>query len=308
MTGLGRFLTTDKTTQHTLKVAESIARGQVPILISGESGSGKKLLAAEIHRRSDRASGALHIVKGDDFQNQGELLASILAGAERATLVLDGVDLMSREAQAALVGFCDQQERERQTRKNLSPKARIIALSRKNLRASVQAGAFRSDLYFRLNGVPITIPPLRERPRDIAYLAQNFADSSAAWNGLPRKALSLEAQDKLILWNWPGNVSELQSVMERAVAISQGPFIGAADLLITDFEQGVAQRNFGPGMTISQVEKNLILQTLEFTRQNRTRAAQLLGISIRTLRNKLQEYRVGQDSFSTTEAEHELSL
>jgi len=134
------------------------------------------------------------------------------------------------------------------------------------------------------------------RPADVELLARFFVDVSAHLNGKAPKSLSTAALDKLQSWRWPGNVRELENVIERAVLISAGQEIGANEIAISDFEElcvsSEAPQSLAPGMTISEAERRLIMKTLEYTEQNRTRAAQLLGISIRTLRNKLHEYGV----------------
>jgi two-component system response regulator FlrC len=168
------------------------------------------------------------------------------------------------------------------------------------LRAAVRAGTFREDLYYRLNVIPLHIPALRNRPNDIVVLAEHFVKISGILNSRPVSKLSGEALRKIQSWIWPGNVRELENVMERAVLVSNSDTIGAEHVLIesqqpamgpsaaSGHQQGLV---IGAGVTIAEMEKQLILTTLDKTNQNRTQAAKLLGISIRTLRNKLHEYR-----------------
>jgi DNA-binding NtrC family response regulator len=182
---------------------------------------------------------------------------------------------------------------------------RIIATSNRNLSEAVREGAFREDLLFRLNVVNLKIPPLRERPADVLELAQHFIARYAAANGVPPRPLSAEARHGLMVARWPGNVRELENCMHRAVLLAIGDEIGADAILSPDGARLDASRN--PmvvhaamaaeqvtrglvGRTVAEVERDLILETLKHCLGNRTHAANILGISIRTLRNKLNEY------------------
>jgi len=182
---------------------------------------------------------------------------------------------------------------------------RIVATSNRNLTDAVREGKFREDLWFRLNVVNLKIPPLRERPSDIAELAQYFAKKYSEANGLPVRPLSAEARRALNVNRWPGNVRELENTLHRAVLLSTGPEIGVDGILTPegtrlDQARGGAvahaamaaeqvTRNL-VGRTVAEVERDLILETLKHCLGNRTHAANILGISIRTLRNKLNEY------------------
>lgn len=168
---------------------------------------------------------------------------------------------------------------------------RIVATSNRDLKQLVEDGRFREDLFYRLNVIPLQVPPLRSRPLDIEMLAQMFMEISCQENGLGRKSLSAEALDKLKSWKWPGNVRELQNVIERSVLLCADPSIPRDGVLINGYEEMVDENRLRPGMTVSEAEKLLILKTLEHTGQNRTHAAEMLGISIRTLRNKINEYK-----------------
>ncbi len=181
---------------------------------------------------------------------------------------------------------------------------RILATSNRILTDAVREGKFREDLLFRLNVVNLKIPPLRERPADISELANYFIKKYSDANGLPVRALSSEAQRALATARWPGNVRELENTMHRAVLMSTGAEIGIDDILAPDgarLGQGAGPvghaamaaeqvtRNL-VGRTVAEVERDLILETLKHCLGNRTHAANILGISIRTLRNKLNEY------------------
>jgi len=183
---------------------------------------------------------------------------------------------------------------------------RIIATSNRNLAEAVRAGTFREDLMFRLNVVNLKIPPLRERPADIPELANYFIKKYSDTNGLPVRPLSVEARRALNANRWPGNVRELENTLHRAVILSTGAEIGVDGILSPDGARLDASRGTGVaeqavmaaeqvtrnlvGRTVAEVERDLILETLKHCLGNRTHAANILGISIRTLRNKLNEY------------------
>jgi DNA-binding NtrC family response regulator len=186
---------------------------------------------------------------------------------------------------------------------------RIIATSNRNLADAVREGTFREDLLFRLNVVNLKIPPLRERPADILELAQHFAKKYADANGVPLRPISAEARRVLSSNRWQGNVRELENTMHRSVLMAQGDEIGAEAILTPDGDRldlartvpAVAHATFAAeqvtralvGRTVADVERDLILETLKHCLGNRTHAANILGISIRTLRNKLNEYADG---------------
>jgi two-component system response regulator FlrC len=168
---------------------------------------------------------------------------------------------------------------------------RVVATSNRDLAALVKQGGFREDLYYRINVIPLRIPSLRERPEDVVALAEHFLKVSAILNGRNVTKLSAGAVLKLKQWRWPGNVRELENVIERAVLLCQGDEIKPDHLAIDTRLRGPTEDTLSAGMTIAEMEKSLILRTLEKTNQNRTQAAKILGISIRTLRNKLNEYK-----------------
>jgi DNA-binding NtrC family response regulator len=182
---------------------------------------------------------------------------------------------------------------------------RIIATSNRNLVDAVREGAFREDLLFRLNVVNLKLPPLRERPADVIELAQHFIGKYAAANGVPARPLSAAARHVLAVGRWPGNVRELENTIHRAVLLATGEEIGAEAILTPDgarldearppsvVHAAMAAEQVARGLvgrTVAEVEQDLILQTLKHCLGNRTHAANILGISIRTLRNKLNEY------------------
>jgi two-component system response regulator AtoC len=157
----------------------------------------------------------------------------------------------------------------------------------------VKLGQFREDLFYRLNVIPIEIPALRFRVRDIEHLAAHFLEQSCQTNHIQSKKLSVEAISKLCAWSWPGNIRELQNVIERSVLLSRNQVICADEILIENFVLNNGDKRLRVGMTVQEAERLLIEKTLEHTDQNRTQAAYMLGISVRTLRNKLNEYKLG---------------
>ena len=170
---------------------------------------------------------------------------------------------------------------------------RIVATTNRDLREMVKNQTFREDLYYRLNVIPLRIPSLRERPDDIITLAEHFIKVSAILNSKPGAQLSPHASSKLKEWSWPGNVRELENVVERAVLMAPTSEIKSEHIMIENHQmEQTTPLKIVAGVTIADMERQLIFKTLDRTNQNRTQAARLLGISIRTLRNKLHEYRI----------------
>lgn len=158
----------------------------------------------------------------------------------------------------------------------------------------VKKGEFRQDLFYRLNVIPLRIPSLRARPSDLASLVQYFLQKVASENDMAIKSVSVDAMEKLGRWNWPGNVRELQNVIERSCLMSENQVLKVQDIQIDDNRPAAVapqENGLSAGMTIQEAEKRLIFKTLMHTGENRTKAAKILGISIRTLRNKLNEYK-----------------
>ncbi|WP_282571775.1 sigma-54 dependent transcriptional regulator [Roseomonas acroporae] len=308
--------------------ATQIARSEASVLITGESGTGKEVLAHHLHRHSRRARGpfvALNcaalpesLLESELFGHEKGAFSGAVAQrkgrfeqAQGGTLLLDEIGEMDLRLQAKLLRAI--QEREIDRLGGNAPvrvDVRILAATNRDLAAEARAGRFREDLYFRLNVVPLRIPPLRERRGDILPLAEHFAARFADANGLPRRPLSAPAAAALLAHPWPGNVRELENALHRAVLLASGDVIGAeaVELSPTAAPAPAAQPGdhvpAGPlpvpaaggvaalvGRRVEEVERDLILETLTHCLGNRTRAAEILGISIRTLRNKLHEYR-----------------
>ena len=198
---------------------------------------------------------------------------------------------------------------------------RILATSNRKLEEEIVKGTFREDLYFRLNVVSLDIPPLAQRPGDIIALARHFASKYSESNGMPARALPKATQEKLLSHSWPGNVRELENTMHRAILLASGDDIGPDAILINAGPRGAtpqpastasagASGSMDPaamiGKTVSEVERELIIHTLDHCLGNRTHAANILGISIRTLRNKLKQYN--SDGFQVPTPGSESSL
>ena len=312
--GERRIVTRAPALQRILAVAAGVAASRAPILLEGESGTGKELVARYVHAAGPRRSQAFVAINCAALPR--ELLESELFGHERGaftgatarklgkfelahggTLLLDEVSEMEPALQAKLLRVLQEHEVDRVG--GLRPVAidtRVIATTNRPLRALVASGAFRRDLYYRLNVIPLTLPPLRSRREDIDALIDHFCRRFAA--GQP---LTVEAAARAYLKRqpWPGNVRELEHVIERGALLATGGVITAADVQI-DEEPLAEPATSGSlaGLTVHEVERRLIMETLRRTNNNRSRAAEMLGISVRTLRNKLAEYRTGGDGAS----------
>ncbi len=302
--------TADAKMKKILEIAENVATSRATILLHGESGTGKELLAHYIHARSNRSQKtfvALNCAAVPDGLLESELFGyerGAFTGADarkigkfehahQSTFLLDEISELPLNLQAKILRVIQEGEIERLgSLKPIKVDVRIVAATNRNLAELVKLGQFREDLYYRLNVIPIEIPPLRQRVRDIELLSHTFVELSCVTNGLARKTLGETALSKLKSWRWPGNVRELQNVIERSVLLSRAQVIEDRDVAIEMPNSETDEVELSAGMTIGEVEKLLILKTLEYTNQNRTQAAQLLGISIRTLRNKLNEYKV----------------
>ncbi len=313
----------DDAMMHVVKLAQQIAPSDASVLITGESGTGKEVLARYVHARSNRARGPFISVNCAAIPET--LLESELFGHEKGaftgavarrigkfeeanggTLLLDEISEMDVRLQAKLLRALQERVIDRVGGTRPVPvDIRIIATSNRNLSESVREGAFREDLLFRLNVVNLKIPPLRERPADVLELAQHFVRLYSQANGIALRPLSTDAKRQLSLARWPGNVRELENTMHRAVLMASGDDIGPDAILSPEglrLDQtkpaAVAHAAMAAeavtrslvGRTVADVERDLILETLKHCLGNRTHAANILGISIRTLRNKLNEY------------------
>ncbi len=305
-----------------LKMVNQVAKTDATVLILGESGTGKEIIADTIHRNSDRHQGPY--VKVNCGAIPENLLESELFGyekgaftgavkrkigkfqrAEGGTIFLDEIGELSLSMQVKILRVL--QEREVELVGGLETytvDTRIITATNQNLYEKVKKQAFREDLYYRLNVFPIELPPLRERKEDIPLLAEHFLEKYQQELGKKNVVISKEALDALMDYNWPGNIRELENIIERTLIISSNQVIEKKDLppgLITggvsadSNAQHPDDRTFQlprEGINLDLLEKNLILQALERTDFNQTRAAKLLGISRHTLLYRMEKYQL----------------
>ena len=317
----------DASMKQVIALADQIAPSDASVLITGESGTGKEVMAKYLHSKSRRAGRAFISVNCAAIPES--LLESELFGHEKGaftgaiarrigkfeeatggTLLLDEISEMDVRLQSKLLRAIQERVIDRVGGTRPVPvDIRIIATSNRNLADAVREGTFREDLLFRLNVVNLKIPPLRERPADIMELAQHFARKYAEANGVPVRPISADARHVLTTNRWQGNVRELENTIHRSVLMANGDEIGADAILTPDGDRldlaksapAVAHATFAAeqvtralvGRTVADVERDLILETLKHCLGNRTHAANILGISIRTLRNKLNEYADG---------------
>lgn len=306
----------DKKTEAVLKLAKQVAPSEANILLTGQSGTGKEVFSRFIHDNSKRANKKFVAVNCAAIPET--LLESELFGYEKGaftgavarrigkfeeasggTLLLDEISETDVKIQAKLLRAIQEKEIDRIGGKApIKVDTRIIATSNRNLDECVKNGTFRQDLYYRLNVVNINIPPLKDRPDDIIVLAKHFAKKYSELNDIPLKEMTPTAEQKLLNYLWPGNVRELENTVHRAVLLSTGDKIDEDAILLDDID-AVINPAAGTemsgaefvGSTVASMERNLIIDTLKHTMGNRTTAANILGISIRTLRNKLKQYQ-----------------
>ncbi len=316
----------DPTMTAVMMLADQVAGSEASILITGESGVGKEVMARYVHKKSRRADKPFisvncaaipeNLLESELFGHEKGAFTGAVARrigkfeeANGGTLLLDEISEMDARLQAKLLRAIQEREIDRVGgSKPVKVDIRILATSNRDLAVAVRDGVFREDLLYRLNVVNLRLPALRERPADVIALAEHFVKKYAAANALPERPLSAEARRRLASHRWPGNVRELENAMHRAVLLSSGPEIEDSAIRLPDGQPmgppsdvgvqaasravqaaDMAARAF-VGQTVAEVEQRLILDTLSHCLGNRTHAANILGISIRTLRNKLKEY------------------
>ncbi|HXG49536.1 MAG TPA: sigma-54 dependent transcriptional regulator [Methylomirabilota bacterium] len=304
------------------QLIRKVARTQATVLIQGESGTGKELVARALYRQSPRAG--MPFIKVNCAAIPENLIESEFFGHEKGaftgainkregrfelahggTILLDEISEISPTVQAKLLRVLQERELERVGgNRTIKVDVRVIATTNRRLQESVDRKEFRQDLFFRLNVVPIVVPPLRERMEDVPLLAEQFCQRFARKHGVDIKGIAPECMATLMKHTWPGNVRELQNVIERAVILcSEGGVLESIHLGLADNAVGPVSSGRSQGVettavadaegtfpTLSEVEKRHILAALKQSKGNRTHAAKMLSISIRTLRNKLNEY------------------
>ncbi|MDB5497756.1 MAG: transcriptional regulator FlbD, partial [Phenylobacterium sp.] len=315
----------DPAMQAVIAMADQIAPSDASILITGESGVGKEVIARYVHQKSRRASRPFisvncaaipeNLLESELFGHEKGAFTGAVARrigkfeeANGGTLLLDEISEMDGRLQAKLLRALQEREIDRVGgAKPVKVDIRILATSNRDLAQAVKEGVFREDLLYRLNVVNLRLPALRERPGDVLALAEHFVRKYAAANGAPERPLSAEARRRLASHRWPGNVRELENAMHRAVLMASGAEIAEDAIRLPDGQPFAsadpharaaqaaslaaesASRSY-VGQTVAAMEQQLIIDTLEHCLGNRTHAANILGISIRTLRNKLKEY------------------
>ncbi|MEE2716716.1 MAG: sigma-54 dependent transcriptional regulator [SAR324 cluster bacterium] len=326
-----------------LEVTRNISKAKAPVLIQSESGTGKELLARFIHLNSDRANKpfvAINCAALPDTLLESELFGykkGAFTGAntdhrgkfEQAhtgSILLDEISEMALPLQAKLLRVLQEYEIDKVGGdRPVSIDVRVIATTNREMLQMIESGKFREDLYFRLNVIPLALPPLRDRKDDIHVLVDHFLDKHARINERDKPVITQEAMDMFMHYNWRGNVRELENVVERALLLCNGKEVQPHNLLMhSQTGQGSLNADLAAavspnasvsgtpatlptsngsalgievGMSMKEAEKKLIFETLRETKGNRTKAAQMLGISIRTLRNKLNEYRADGEEF-----------
>lgn len=307
------LIAADPAMKKVIALADQVAKSEASILITGESGSGKEVIAKYLHQQSRRAERPLisincaaipdNLLESELFGHEKGAFTGAVARrigkfeeADGGTILLDEISEMDVRLQAKLLRVLQEREIDRVGgSKPIRINIRVLATSNRDLKEEVRKGAFREDLFFRLNVVNLVVPPLRERPGDIIALAEHFSRKYSDLNAVPHRPLGEDAKRAIAGARWPGNVRELENAIHRAVLLAQGEEIGREAIRLSD---GAAPAAFAAGengetlvgRTVAEVEQALILQTLGHCLGNRTHAATILGISIRTLRNKLKQY------------------
>jgi len=312
---------------ETMETVQQAAPSSATVLLHGESGTGKELLARALHEQSQRVGGPFVVVNCAALPET--ILESELFGYEKGaftgasqrkegrierahggTLFLDEVGELSPAVQAKLLRVLQEGEFERLGgHDSLQVDFRLVAATNRDLEAQIRKGAFREDLFYRLNVIGIRLPALRERPEDIPLLAEHFLDRYAAKNDRPVPHMTPEVRTALLHYGWPGNVRELENVIERAVVLDRKGVIELEDLpapLRSPSSEGPGIRREGSqiiipvGTRLDEVERVLIRATLEETKGDKSLAAQLLGIAARTIYRKLEAERAEQKAWAET--------
>jgi DNA-binding NtrC family response regulator len=303
--------------QEVLAIVERVAPTNSTVLLGGESGVGKDLIARAIHQHSRRASGPF--IKINSTALPENLLESELFGyekgaftgamtskpgkfelADKGTIFLDEIGDVPGTIQVKLLRVLQEREFERLGgTKTLKVDVRVVAATNQDLRAALEQGTFREDLYYRLNVVPISIPPLREHKEDIPYLVDHFLARLARESAKPISGLTPAAMRMLMEFHWPGNVRELENIIERAVALSTGTMLDVGDIRLDVGPGGAAVVGSGmsatdasgpflpAGMTLEQYEDEIIKEALRRANGNKSQAARLLGLSRNAFRYRL---------------------
>jgi len=309
--GFGEIIGNTPIMRDIFEVIKKVANSRATVLVQGESGTGKELVARAIHYNSSRANAPF--IKVNCAALPETLLESELFGhekgaftgavtrhpgrfelAHRGTLLLDEVSEIPLGLQAKLLRVLQEREFERVGgTRPIKVDVRIVATTNRNLDEEIEEKRFREDLFFRLNVIPVTLPPLRERLEDVPLLAEHFVDWYCRENNRPPKQLEPETLDFMRTYSWPGNVRELQNVIERAVVLDADDVVRPEHIALrSEAESDTDEIVDAVGTTVAEMERRLILKTLRALNGNRGRTAEVLKISVRTLRNKINQYRM----------------
>jgi len=308
---LGHLVGQSAPMNRVMTLVEQVAPSTASVVILGESGTGKELVARTIHELSPRHAGpyiAINCAALPETLMESELFGherGAFTGADRrregcfelangGTLLLDEIGEMKAELQAKLLRVLEEGKLRRLGGSaEISVDARVLAATNRNLEAAIRDGRFREDLYYRLNVFSIELPPLCEHAEDIPVLIEHFLREIEAPAGKTICGVDAEALETLKGFRWPGNVRQLRNVIERALIVTKGPLIGAADLPSDMKRGGVGKEvlEIKLGASLDEVERDVIMRTVEFAGGNKSRAAEILGVSLKTLYNRLERYQ-----------------
>lgn len=296
---MNAMITEDRKMLDLIQLARTVAGSKATVLIQGEAGAGKTLLADFIQKQSSRAQKNCLVVSCEELSPQEQETALFgdagLATVSGGTVILEEISEMEMKLQGRLLHFLQSNEVELQNGSKQLVDVRVIVTSRKNLAEVVRQGSFREDLFYRLNVVNLVVPALRDRMGDIRILANQHLHEMGSSLGKPNLAFDSDAWKLLESHSWPGNLSELKAVVEKAANQAVQSVIAAREITLSrpipSMAPGAELSGWIPGTTLDDIEREVILSALKYHQGNRTHTAKALGISIRTLRNKLADYR-----------------
>lgn len=295
-----------------LELAKKIAPSRSTVLINGETGVGKEVLARYIHNNSQRKDGPFiavncaalpeNLLESELFGHERGAFTGAVSRkkgkfelANRGTLLLDEISEVAVSIQAKLLRVLQEREIDRVGGQSaIQVDVRVIATTNRDLEVETKSGNFRPDLFYRLNVLPLSLPPLRRREDDISPLGNFFLKKHCSLNNTPRKRLAPDAEEFLRKRSWPGNVRELENLIERASLLVESDTIHSQDLELISSPEGrvkLQEMEIDSVLPLKEMERRMIMQALDNHKGNRTHAAKVLGISVRTLRNKLHEYK-----------------
>ena len=309
--GKFKVITKNQEMKRLLQMAKDVADSRASIFIQGESGTGKEIFARYIHHNSSRKDNAFvavncaalpeNLLESELFGHEKGAFTGAISRkkgkfemADKGTLLLDEISEMDYQLQSKLLRVLQEREVDRVGGMEPVPvDVRFIATTNRNIEEQIKEGKFREDLYYRLNVIPLHLPPLSARKDDIPLLAEYFIEKYCKMDNRSVKGLTEEAMASLMQMPWRGNVREFENIIERAVLMCKGDIVDQESLFIIGGRGPSVEPGYSsiPALPLKEVEKNVIFSALDQTNGNRTHAADILGISVRTLRNKLNEYK-----------------